>query len=124
MAEETGKRAPTGSHNGNSRPPTGSAEAAGTLKTPAKTATQAPKGPGARRGRPIYNPDRAARLVGQSINSQGNELAFKKRAAGREDSGDGASPGSGGRPASGVSARYSTGVNPLESVSGPYLHRA
>jgi len=72
------------------------------------------------RGRPVYAPTKGAQLVGESINSQGNELALGKREPGRLFEGEKGAD----RPAGRSTARMSSGVNPLESVTGNYLHRA
>jgi hypothetical protein len=73
-----------------------------------------------RRGRPVYAPTKGAGLVGESINAQGNEIALEKREKGRLFEGK-AGPG---RPAGRSTARMSSGVNPLDSVTGDtYLHR-
>jgi hypothetical protein len=72
------------------------------------------------RGRPVYAPSPGAQLVGKSINAQGNEVALSKRERGRVFEGEQGA----GRPAGRSTARMSSGVNPLESVTGDtYLHR-
>ena len=79
-----------------------------------------PNGSG-RRGRPVYAPTKGAALVGQSVNAQGNEVALVKREKGRRFV---ARTGA-DRPSGQSTARMSSGVNPLESVTGDsYLHRA
>jgi len=72
------------------------------------------------RGRPVYAPTKGSQLVGESINAQGNEVALGKREPGRQfEQEQGAD-----RPAGRSTARMSSGVNPLDSVTGTYLHRA
>jgi hypothetical protein len=71
------------------------------------------------RGRPVYAPTKGAQHVGESINAQGNELALTKREKGRLFDGEQGA----GRPAGRSTARMSSGVNPLDSVTGPYIHR-
>ena len=77
--------------------------------------------PAARSQGAIVKPDSATKHVGESINKQGNELAFHKKEPGRVlRKIKGA-----GRPAGMSSARYATGVNPQESITdGPYWPRA
>jgi len=54
------------------------------------------------------------------VNARGNERALQRREKGRvfepEEGTD--------RPAGAATARMSSGVNPLESITGTYLHRA
>jgi hypothetical protein len=72
------------------------------------------------RGRPVYAPTKGAQLVGESINAQGNEVALGKQEPGRQfEREQGAD-----RPAGRSTARMSSGVNPLESVTGTFMHRA
>jgi hypothetical protein len=66
------------------------------------------------RGGAIYKPSKAAKYVGQSINAQGNERALRKREPGRifhEEEGA-------ERPVGTSTARFSSGVRPLESITG------
>jgi len=72
------------------------------------------------RGRPVYAPTKGSGLVGESINAQGNAIALDKREKGRTfDEESGAQ-----RPSGRSTARMSSGVNPLDSVTGDtYLHR-
>jgi hypothetical protein len=71
------------------------------------------------RGRPVYAPTKGSQLVGASVNAQGNERALEHREKGRvferEDGTD--------RPAGTATARMSSGVNPLESITGTFLPR-
>lgn len=72
------------------------------------------------RGRAIVKPDPATRFVGQSINQQGNTLAFRRREPGRIwrrlQGAD--------RPAGLSNARYSTGVLPEDPINdAPYWPR-
>ncbi|HEY3672379.1 MAG TPA: hypothetical protein VGN51_15700 [Acidimicrobiia bacterium] len=72
------------------------------------------------RGRPVYAPTKGSALVGESVNAQGNEVALTKREQGRVFQGEQGAD----RPAGRSTARMSSGVNPLESVTGDtYLHR-
>ncbi|MCU1457031.1 MAG: hypothetical protein JWL73_1123 [Actinomycetia bacterium] len=73
-----------------------------------------------RGGKPIYAPTKGAFLVGKSINAQGNELAFERREPGRVfETVKGAD-----RPAGRSTARWVSGVNELDSVTGDvYLPR-
>jgi hypothetical protein len=66
----------------------------------------------------VLGPGRGARLVGQSINAQGNELALRQgRHARRRDKGL--------RSAGTGSPADATGVNPLPSITGDlYLPRS
>ena len=73
-----------------------------------------------RRGRPVYAPTKGAALVGDSVNAQGNEIALRKEEPGRIREGKGEA----GRPRARATARFVSGVNPLESITGPYLPRA
>ena len=73
-----------------------------------------------RRGRPVYAPAKGAQYVGASINTQGNLLALTRREPGRQFQ---AEPGV-ERPAGRSTARMASGVNPLDSVTGPYLSRS
>src|SRR5262249_34298542 len=69
------------------------------------------------RGRPVFAPTKGAYLVGESVNTQGNEVALNKMEKGRvfvEEQGS-------DRPAGRASARMASGVNPLESVTGTFL---
>jgi hypothetical protein len=76
---------------------------------------------GASRGRPIVKPDKATAFVGQSINQQGNTLAFRRREPGRIWR---KARGAADRPAGMSNARYSTGVNPEDPVNdSPYWPR-
>jgi hypothetical protein len=72
------------------------------------------------RGRPIYAPAKGAEHVGESINARGNELALRKREAGRVFDGKQGPD----RPAGRSTARFVTGVNPLDSVTGTFLPRS
>lgn len=81
-----------------------------TDNSPNKASAHTPRG-----GGPLYRPSKAAGYVGESINSQGNQLAFR--------SGKGGILGAMRRRGQ-KGARRSTGINPLESITGPYLHRA
>jgi hypothetical protein len=74
----------------------------------------------AQRGRPVYAPTRGSQLVGESVNAQGNERALEHREQGRVFK---ARTGA-DRPAGTSTARMSTGVNPQESITGTFLHRA
>jgi len=70
-------------------------------------------------GGAIYKPSKAAKYVGQSINAQGNTRAFRLKEKGRifkkEEGAD--------RPVGTSTARFASGVRPLESVTGdPELH--
>ena len=82
--------------------------------------TQRPTQAASRGERPIVRPDPATAFVGQSINQQGNMLAFKRREPGRiwrriKDA---------GRPEGFSTARFSTGVNPEEPINdSPYWPR-
>jgi hypothetical protein len=68
------------------------------------------------RGGAIYKPSRAAKYVGHSINAQGNERALRKTEPGREWIGlEGAD-----RPAGTSSARFGSGVRPLEPITGEH----
>lgn len=72
------------------------------------------------RGRPVVKPDPATQFVGQSINQQGNMLAFKRKEPGRiwrrVQGAD--------RPAGLSTARYSTGVLPEDPINdAPYWPR-
>lgn len=70
---------------------------------------------------PIARPDKGAKYVGQSINAKGNERAFAHKEAGRVPEGR----ESAGRPVGSATARYATGIDPQESVTGsPYLPRS
>lgn len=67
----------------------------------------------------IYKPSKAAKYVGQSINAQGNTRAFRVKEAGRifkeEEGAD--------RPVGTSTARFASGVRPLESItSDPEKH--
>jgi hypothetical protein len=77
-------------------------------------------GKSAQRGRPVYAPTKGASLVGQSVNAQGNERALRRREPGRVFTEVRGSQ----RPAGRSCARFATGVNPLESVTGTFLPRA
>ena len=70
--------------------------------------------PGSRsRGGAIYKPAKAAKYVGQSINAQGNERALRKTEPGRRwITIEGAD-----RPAGSSTARFGTGVRPLEPIN-------
>ena len=73
-----------------------------------------------RRGRPVYAPTKGAGLVGESINAQGNEIALDKHEKGRKFAEETGAQ----RPSGRSTARMSSGVNPLDSVTGDtYLHR-
>ncbi len=66
------------------------------------------------KGGAIYAPSKAAKYVGQSINAQGNERALGKREKGRRfHEEEGAE-----RPVGTSTARFFSGVNPLDSVTG------
>jgi len=66
------------------------------------------------KGGAIYAPSKAAKYVGQSINAQGNEMALNKREKGRIfQKRQGAN-----RPVGVSTARFYSGVNPLESITG------
>jgi hypothetical protein len=70
--------------------------------------------------RPIVKPDPATAFVGQSINQQGNMLAFKRREPGRIWR----KIKEGGRPVGFSTARFSTGVNPEDPINdSPYWPR-
>jgi hypothetical protein len=72
------------------------------------------------RGRPVYAPTKGSQRVGESVNAQGNERALGHREKGRMFEGAQDSD----RVAGSSTARMSSGVNPLESITGTYLHRA
>lgn len=65
------------------------------------------------RGGAIYKPSKGAKFVGQSINAQGNELALRKTEPGRKwvkiEGAD--------RPAGTSTARFGSGVRPLEPIN-------
>lgn len=70
-------------------------------------------------GGAIYKPAKAAKLVGHSINAQGNTRALRTKEAGRifkqEEGAD--------RPVGTSTARFGSGVRPLESItSDPEKH--
>jgi len=54
------------------------------------------------------------------VNAQGNEIALRKQEPGRVSEGERGK----GRPQGRATARLATGVNPLESITGPFLSRA
>ena len=65
-------------------------------------------------------PDPAARYVGQSVNRQGNKQALRRRERGRQFAGK----DDNGRPWGRSTARFASGVNPQESITGDlYLPR-
>ena len=62
----------------------------------------------------------AARYVGQSVNRQGNKQALRRMERGRQFSGRDDT----GRPWGRSTARFASGVNPQESITGDlYLPR-
>lgn len=64
-------------------------------------------------GGAIYKPAKGAKYVGQSVNAQGNERALRTQEPGRvfkqEEGAD--------RPVGVSTARFSSGVRPLESIT-------
>ena len=65
-------------------------------------------------------PDPATKYVGVSVNRQGNKQALRKVERGRRFKGQDEN----GRPVGYSTARYASGVNPQESITGDlYLPR-
>ena len=65
-------------------------------------------------------PEPATKYVGESVNRQGNKQALRKTERGRRFKGHDEN----GRPAGYSTARFSSGVNPQESITGElYLPR-
>jgi hypothetical protein len=70
--------------------------------------------PGSRSQGAIYKPSKAAKHVGQSLNAQGNTRALRMKEAGRVfKHREGAD-----RPVGTSTARFASGVRPLESITG------
>ena len=65
-------------------------------------------------------PDAGAKYVGESVNRQGNQQALRRTERGRTFEGRDEQ----GRPVGRSTARFATGVNPQESITGDlYLPR-
>ena len=65
-------------------------------------------------------PEEAAKRVGESVNRQGNKQALRRMERGRQFSGRDDT----GRPWGRSTARFASGVNPQESITGDlYLPR-